>query len=231
MSLVAGVALSASSSLYHRLGFSLTKLGGMSSILSVSNLQVLLTDTSNDKFGADKTLLLAGDRDLSGVCDIDGLQVSPMPQELNINNRDLGHSNKVVRAEALVIRSPDWRRTKSAFEHLGIMEAKAREDIYPGLRLSFFRAGTPDQQLILELVAPLEAPESDATSMPAKLWGVTWQVKDDLAAARRAIMPPANLSSDRKAVQPGRKIATLKDAGATRLAMAFITPSPRLTSS
>jgi len=216
MSSIVGVGLAAAPTVFHRLGFSLTNCGALGSLLRVSNMQLLLTDHHQ---GQKKTLLVQGNSELS----IDGMHTRILPQELPTG--DMKHDNGVVKAESLVIQTPDWLRTKSAFESIGIKEVKARDDIYPGLRLSFFIAGTPDNRLILELVGPQE-PDPDVADTPAKLWGITWQVQDDLTLARGAILAPASLSPSRTAVQPGRQIATLKNEKGAGLAMAFITPPP-----
>ena len=224
---IVGVGLSAPFVAYHRAGFCLTKLGAMGS-LKVSNFRILITDTGRS--APLKPALLLQGADSVNIPDIDGLQTRVLPTDVESDEKEEVHENGVVRAESLVIKSPDWRRTKSALESIGIKEAKAREDIYPGLRLSFFLVGTPNQRLILEMVAPKD-PEPGVGDQPAKIWGVTWQVKDDLTAARGALHLPASLSPSRAAVQAGRQIATLKNFKGTRLAMAFITPSPRGSSS
>jgi len=183
-------------------------------------MSLLLTETQSSHMK--KTLLVQGPGD-QAVQDIDGLPTQILePEAVPVES----HQNGVVKVESLVIQTPDWMRTKSAFENIGIKELKARSDIYPGMRLSFFGAGTPDNRLILEVVAP-EDPTDDAVNTPAKVWGVTWQVQDDLSLARSVISPPAYLSDTRPAIQPSRLIATLKNVRDTRLAMAFISPKKK----
>ena len=221
MSSIVGVGLCAPSSVYRSLGFSVKSLGSIGNILRVKNMQLLLREPEPSY--PRKTLLIQGSSDIS-LQNIDGLPTQVLTPESHCEEVPTdSHANLVVKAESLVIRSPDWARTKAAFESLGIKELKARTDIYPGLRLSFFGAGAPDNRLILELVAP-EEPSVDAADIPAKLWGVTWQVEDDLSAARRAVSHPAFLTESRAAVQQGRMIATLKNMKDARLAMAFISP-------
>merc|ERR550519_788281 len=126
----------------------------MTSLINVTNMKLLLTDQSQTKV---KKSLLATGKQVPRVTDIDGLTLKYIDIIENMDTSAEEHRNKVVRAEAIVIRSPDYRRTKSAFESQGIMEINIRDDIYPGIRLSFFQAGTADNGLIIELVTPLEA--------------------------------------------------------------------------
>ena len=78
----------------------------------------------------------------------------------NVSSGAPQNPNGVERIEAIVLHSADWRRTTAALEAAGIAEAAVREDVYPKTRLSFFKAG----DIQLELVAPTEVD-------PAKAFG------------------------------------------------------------
>ena len=136
----------------------------------------------------------------------------------------LPHPNGVTRCDHIVVRSPDWARTASAFEKAGWQEALVRDDVYPGTRLSFFRVGNKGNSLTLELVAPLATkPGKEEEEVPARIWGVTWVAGGGLEAVAAALGKGFHLSAGKPAIQPGRKIATLRgEAGG--LAMAFMTP-------
>jgi hypothetical protein len=123
------------------------------------------------------------------------------------------HPNGSTQLDHVVLSSPDSARTTAALEAVGL-PAKRTRDIGRGMQQVFFRAG----EVIVELVGPLE-PKGDA---PAAFYGLAINV-DDLDATKEAL---GHLLTDPKdAVQPGRRIATLKtrDLGITT-AIAFMTP-------
>ena len=136
--------------------------------------------------------------------------------------KEVLHPNGVTRCDHIVVRTPDWARTASAFEKAGWQEALVRDDVYPGTRLSFFRVGNKGNSLTLELVAPL-ATKPGKEEISARIWGVTWVAGGGLEAVAAALGNGFHLSAGKPAIQPGRKIATLRgDAGG--LSMAFMTP-------
>lgn len=209
MSNVSGLLLNTSPSWLRRLGFSLNQ-----GLVSVSNLQVFAG-------GHERPAALVLENS-GGVSEVDGVPVvTDLPEVVPSDH--VNHENQVVRVEALVIQSPDWERTTLALKSLGMSELNVRTDIYPNTRLSLFQAGTPTHPLTLELVAPL----TPASSKPSLLWGVTWQVDDDLTSLRSSLTPPAQLSKTRAAVQQGRNITTLAKGHRAGLEMAFMTRSPR----
>ena len=97
---------------------------------------------------------------------------------------------------------------------------RIREGETPGgsTRQAFFRLGEP----ILEVV---QAPEGTSVARnpdgPARLWGIAFRV-DDLDATGSAL--GGLLGAPRDAVQPGRKIATLRPEAGLGPAIAFMTP-------
>ena len=99
---------------------------------------------------------------------------------------------------------------------------RVREEPTPGgaPRQAFFRLG----ELILELV---QAPEGSRIAAdpdgPARLWGISFVVSELDATA--AVLGEL-LGSPRDAVQPGRRIATLRREAGLGPAIAFMTPRP-----
>ena len=85
-------------------------------------------------------------------------------------------------------------------------------------RQAFFRIGEP----ILEVV---QAPEGTSVARnpdgPARLWGLAFLVADMDATASAL---GGLLGTPRDAVQPGRKIATLRPEAGLGPAIAFMTP-------
>jgi len=158
---------------------------------------------------------------LTGVEDgaIDGLPTATATAPLT--GSTVEHANTAVEIDHVVVTSPDVARTIGALAHVGLEPRRSR-DIGPSerpMRQVFFRLGDPAP--ILELVGPRE-PAGDG---PAEIWGLTVTVADlDLAADRLG----DHLKAPKPAVQPGRRIATVRHAplGAS-LAIALMTPHVR----
>jgi hypothetical protein len=130
------------------------------------------------------------------------------------------HPNGVVRVDHVVMLSPDLDRTVGELESQAFDLRRRREGDTPGgsTRQAFFRAGEP----ILEVV---QAPEGTSVARdpggPARLWGLAFLVEDMEATA--AALGDL-LGSPRDAVQPGRRIATLRPEAGLGPAIAFMTP-------
>jgi hypothetical protein len=132
---------------------------------------------------------------------------------------DAPHGNGVVGLDHVVIASPDDQRTVAALEAAGFSTRRTREtDTYGApMRQTFFRSG----EVILELIGATE-PSGDG---PAGFFGLAWTVAD--LDALVDLLGPA-LGTPKEAVQPGRRIATLrhKELGMS-VATAFMSPEPR----
>jgi catechol 2,3-dioxygenase-like lactoylglutathione lyase family enzyme len=132
------------------------------------------------------------------------------------------HPNGVIRVDHVVMLTPDLDRTVAELESQGFDLRRAREGPTPGgsLRQAFFRAGEP----ILEVVL---APEGSSVARdpegPARLWGLAFSV-DDLERTARSLGDL--LGAPRDAVQPGRRIATLRADAGVGPAIAFMSPGP-----
>jgi catechol 2,3-dioxygenase-like lactoylglutathione lyase family enzyme len=132
------------------------------------------------------------------------------------------HPNGVVRVDHVVMLTPDLDRTVGELEAQGFDLRRRREGDTPGgsTRQAFFRAGEP----ILEVV---QAPEGTSVARdpggPSRLWGLAFLVED---MARTAETLGDLLGSPRDAVQPGRRIATLRPQAGLGPALAFMTPGP-----
>ena len=130
------------------------------------------------------------------------------------------HPNGAVALDHVVMLSPDLDRTVGELEEQGFDLRRVREGPTPGgsTRQAFFRAGEP----ILEVV---QAPEGTSVARdpdgPARLWGLAFNVGDLEEAARRL---GHLLGTPRDAVQPGRRIATVRPAAGLGPAVALMTP-------
>ena len=128
------------------------------------------------------------------------------------------HPNGVTQIDHIVLLTPDQQRTIDVFEALGLPALRTREtDTYgaPFLQ-TFFRAG----EVIVELIGP-EVPNGDG---PAGFFGLAFVVADLDATAG---VLGDGLGSPKEAVQPGRRIATLRHKSYDiSVATAFMTPEP-----
>ncbi len=106
------------------------------------------------------------------------------------------HPNGTLQLDHLVVFSGDPARTTQRYEALGL-PLKRERDVGNGRAQRFFRAG----EVIIEVVGPI--PEVDGE----QLWGLAFTVADVDACAR--LLGDA-LGSIKDAVQPGRRIATLR---------------------
>ena len=130
------------------------------------------------------------------------------------------HPNGSAALDHVVMLTPDLDRTIEELEAQGFDLRRRREGPTPGgsTRQAFFRAGEP----ILEVV---QAPEGTSVARdpdgPARLWGLAFGVPDlDATSAALGEL----LGSPRDAVQPGRRIATMRGEAGLGPAVAFMTP-------
>jgi hypothetical protein len=109
------------------------------------------------------------------------------------------HPNGAVRVDHVVVFTAALGRTIAALEEAGIELRRVREPTEPGppVHQAFFRLG----EVILEVV------ENPKAAGDATFWGVTLAVSDLDAAAE---LLGARLGEVHDAVQPGRRIATVR---------------------
>jgi hypothetical protein len=130
------------------------------------------------------------------------------------------HPNGVTALDHVVAISSDLDRTVTALQAAGLDLRRIREQPTPagGPRQAFFRLGEP----ILEVVqAPAEAIERTGGDRPAFFWGLAF-VAPEIEATVASLGDRA--SEVRDAVQPGRRIATLRRSAGLSLPVALITP-------
>jgi catechol 2,3-dioxygenase-like lactoylglutathione lyase family enzyme len=111
------------------------------------------------------------------------------------------HPNEVLQIDHVVLVTPDTARTTAVLEAMGFEPRRTRHtDQYgaPSLQV-FFRAG----EVIIEVIGP-EEPGGDG---PAAFFGLAYTVADLDATA--GVLGDA-LGTIKQAVQPGRRIATLR---------------------
>jgi hypothetical protein len=129
------------------------------------------------------------------------------------------HPNGAVRLDHVVTFTPDLDRTVAALGQAGLDLRRIRDEPLPGggTRQAFFRLG----EVVLEAI---EQPQPDGSPVdpakPARLWGLALLTEDlDASAASLGDL----LGAPREAVQPGRRIATVRRPAGLGTAVAFIT--------
>jgi hypothetical protein len=151
--------------------------------------------------------------DPTWTADLDGLSTIASAADPD-GPRDAAHRNGAIALDHLVVTSPDPERTTAALVRAGIEPRRsivgARGDT--DVLYRFFLVGT----CVLELIGPVDAPE---TAGPARFAGLAFTSVTIDALGGLATAP-------KDAVQPGRRIATLRhDVGAS-VPIAFLSPRP-----
>jgi hypothetical protein len=146
-------------------------------------------------------------RGLPAGADLDGLRASPSQAQ---PPEPVEHPLGATAVDHLVALTPDFDRTVQALRGAGL-DYRRTHDAAGGLRQAFFVLGP----CLLELAGP--APGEDVP----RLWGLTLVVDDiDAAAARLG----DRLGRVKDAVQPGRRIATVRPQAGLGVPLALITP-------
>jgi hypothetical protein len=153
-----------------------------------------------------------------GSTELDGLPTShsdrPPPTEAP------AHPIGVAALDHVVVITPALDRTVAAFERAGLDLRRIREEPTPAgaPRQAFFRLGS----VILEVVQePPDAIERAGGDHPALFWGLAFVTPD---LERTVASLGDRVSEIRAAVQPGRRIATLRRSAGLSLPVALITP-------
>ncbi len=131
------------------------------------------------------------------------------------------HPNGVTALDHVVAITPALDRTVAVLQAAGLDLRRVREEPTPAgaPRQAFFRLG----EVILEVVqAPADAIErSGGPDGPAFFWGLAFKVADIDATA--AAIGDERCSAPRPAVQPGRRIATLRRSAGLAVPVALMT--------
>jgi hypothetical protein len=132
------------------------------------------------------------------------------------------HRNGVTGLDHVVAITPALQRTVAALEKAGLDLRRIREEPTPAgaPRQAFFRLGATILEVVQE---PDEAIARGAPDRPAFFWGLAF-VAPDLGATV-AGLGEDRVSEVRAAVQPGRRIATLRRSAGLSLPVALMTPA------
>lgn len=127
---------------------------------------------------------------------------------------DVAHPNGAVAVDHVVAATPDVARTLRALAAAGLEPRRVREA--GEARQAFFVL----RSALLEVAGPATAAQDDPAG-PARLRGLVVVVEDlDALAARLGDA----LGKIRDAVQPGWRIATVRQQAGVSTALAFLTP-------
>jgi catechol 2,3-dioxygenase-like lactoylglutathione lyase family enzyme len=161
---------------------------------------------------------------LSGVRpgDFDGLPIEASGGARSSDSRELSppHPNGVTRLDHVVAFTPDLDRTVAAGQALGLDLRRVRDEPAPAgsPRQAFFRLG----EAMLEIAQAPDGSPLPADS-PARFYGLAFVV-DDIDATAAALGD--RCGEPRAAIQPGRRIATVRREAGLGLPVALMTPRP-----
>jgi Glyoxalase/Bleomycin resistance protein/Dioxygenase superfamily len=132
------------------------------------------------------------------------------------------HPNGVTAIDHVVAITPALERTISALEEAGLDLRRIREEPTPAgaPRQAFFRLGATILEVVQE---PPEAIERAGGDRAAFFWGLAFLAPDLEATVARL---GDRVSEIRPAIQPRRRIATLRRSAGLALPVALITPAP-----
>jgi catechol 2,3-dioxygenase-like lactoylglutathione lyase family enzyme len=134
------------------------------------------------------------------------------------------HANGVAALDHVVAITPALERTVAALEGAGLDLRRIREEPTPAgaPRQAFFRLGGTILEVVQE---PPEAIErGGGADRPAFFWGLAFAAPE-IEATVAALGD--RVSEVRDAVQPGRRIATLRRSAGLSVPIALITPPVR----
>lgn len=161
-------------------------------------------------------------RGLTDVDSVDGAGLDGLPTSLSDREAPgapVPHPNGITGLDHVVAISSDLDRTVAALQGAGLDLRRIREEPTPAgaPRQAFFRLGAE----ILEVVqAPPEAIERTGGDRPAFFWGLAFVAPDLESTVARL---GEHASEIRDAVQPGRRIATLRRSAGLSLPVALMT--------
>jgi hypothetical protein len=131
------------------------------------------------------------------------------------------HPNGVLAIDHIVAMSPALDRSLRALEGVGLDLRAVREQPTPAgaPRQAFFGLGTEILEVVQEPDGVVE--RGGGPDRPARLWGLALGV-EDLDRTVQSLGP--HVGSIRPAVQPGRRIATLRRSAGLAIPVALMSP-------
>jgi hypothetical protein len=132
------------------------------------------------------------------------------------------HPNGVAGIDHVVAVSPALERTVQALQGAGLDLRRVREQptATGAARQAFFRLGAEILEVVQE---PSERLADGAGERPARLWGLAL-LAADIDRTVRSLEPHAGPARD--AVQPGRRITTVRRSAGLAVPVAVLSPAP-----
>ncbi|HEY3759494.1 MAG TPA: VOC family protein [Solirubrobacteraceae bacterium] len=129
------------------------------------------------------------------------------------------HPNGALAIDHIVVMTPALERTVAALQAAGLDLRRIREQPTPAgaPRQAFFRLGEEILEVVQEPDGAIE--QSGGVERPAHMWGLALRVAD-LDRAAQAL--GADAGSIRPAVQPGRRILTLRRSAGLSVPVALM---------
>lgn len=154
-----------------------------------------------------------------GTTELDGLPTATSDREPP--DEPPTHANGITAVDHVVAVTPALERTVASLEAAGLDLRRIREEPTSAgaPRQAFFRLGPTILEVVQE---PAEVIERGGVDRPAFFWGVAFIAPDlDQTVAELG----DRVSAVRRAVQPGRRIATLSRSAGLSLPVALMTPA------
>jgi hypothetical protein len=150
--------------------------------------------------------------------ELDGLATTPSDRPPP--SEQPAHPNGITALDHVVAITPALERTVAALQGAGLDLRRIRDEPTPtgAPRQAFFRLGATILEVVQE---PAEATERGGGDRPAFFWGLAF-LSPDLDATVAGLGD--RVSETRPAVQPGRRIATLRRSAGLSLPVALMTP-------
>jgi hypothetical protein len=154
--------------------------------------------------------------------ELDGLPTTISEQPPPV--REVAHPNGTLSIDHVVAFSPAFERSVKALQAAGLDLRRVRDEPTPAgaPRQAFFRLGAEILELVQEpeeAVSQLGGPDH-----PARFWGLAVLVQD---IDRSAELLAPHVSEPREAVQPGRRIATVKRSAGLTVPLALMSRDER----
>jgi hypothetical protein len=150
--------------------------------------------------------------------ELDGLPTTPSDRPAP--GKAPAHPNGIAALDHVVAITPALERTVAALQGAGLDLRRIREEPTPAgaPRQAFFRLGANILEVVQE---PDEAIERAGGDHPAFFWGLAF-VSSGLDATAAGLGD--RVSEIRPAIQPGRRIATLRRSAGLSVPVALMTP-------
>jgi catechol 2,3-dioxygenase-like lactoylglutathione lyase family enzyme len=144
----------------------------------------------------------------------DGTENADVPAE---------HPNGVVAIDHVVAMTPALERTVQALRDAGLDLRRIREQPTPAgaPRQAFFRLGAEILEVVQEPAQVIAARGDGRADRPARLWGLAF-IAPDLDRTVAAL--GEHVGEARDAVQPGRRIATVRRSAGLAVPVALMSP-------